>query len=95
MKGKAGSIIGAINYIFVNKILGILCSKIDPNDMKPIRKYHVIVFSCKGYLVFLLRCLRATLKHIKINPHDKETHWNTFYHDIGMSGAPYTHLGLF
>ena len=47
-------------YIFqLLKILGILCSKIDPNDMKPIRKYHVIVFSCKGYLAFLLRCLRA------------------------------------
>ena len=67
VKGTPGSIKGALGFTKPHvlcicqllKILGILCIKIDPNDMKPIRKYHVIVFSCKGYLAFLLSCLRA------------------------------------
>ena len=62
-KGTPGSIKGALGFTKppvlcicqLLKILGILCIKIDPNDMKPIRTYHVIEthlimrFLCQGH----------------------------------------------
>ena len=42
--------------------------------------------ACKLFICTFLRIIG--MLYIKIDLNYRETHWNTYYHDIGMSEAP-------